>query len=63
MDNLDICIKDLENVDLTIVCDAYCKYPISCFNQDELDSFCDNCPFYKLLLLLDALGITRSINE
>lgn len=62
MDNFDIYVRDLEGVDLTIVCDDYCKYPTLVGSQEQLDSICDNCPYYKLLRLLDEVGITRGID-
>lgn len=62
MDNLDVCVHDLDGVDLTCVCDDYCKFPTLVRSQDELDNICDSCPYYKLLRLLDEIGITRGID-
>ncbi len=25
------------------ICDKYCRYPVECGNQDELDNHCDSC--------------------
>lgn len=31
-----------------IFCDKYCRFPIECSTQDELDEHCDNCELIKL---------------
>jgi len=31
------------------ICDKYCKFPIECKNQDELDEHCDNCVLIRLM--------------
>lgn len=31
-----------------IFCDKYCRFPVECKSQDELDEHCDSCEFVKL---------------
>lgn len=34
---------------ISIFCDKYCRHPLECQSQDELDNHCDNCDFIKVL--------------
>lgn len=36
-----------------LFCDSYCKYPLICKSQDEIDGICDNCPLNKLAELVN----------
>ena len=29
-------------------CDKYCRFPVECKDQDELDEHCDDCEFVRL---------------
>jgi len=37
---------ELEDIS-TLMCDKYCKWPIICESQDELLSYCNECPLAK----------------
>lgn len=39
------------NEAVSIFCDKYCRYPLECRSQDELDEHCDNCDFIKIINL------------
>ena len=39
------------NEAISVFCDKYCRYPLECRSQDELDEHCDNCDFIKIINL------------
>ena len=43
--------ENILNEAIPVFCDKYCRYPLECQTQDELDEHCDNCDFIKILNL------------
>jgi len=39
---------------ISVFCDKYCRYPLECRSQDELDEHCDNCDFIKIINLKEG---------
>ena len=35
-------------------CDKYCKYPLVCTKQEQLDTVCEGCPMNELLDLKEC---------
>lgn len=38
----------------SVFCDKYCRFPLECRSQDELDEHCDRCEFIKILNLKEG---------
>lgn len=48
-DELRTVTENILNEAIPVFCDKYCRYPLECQSQDELDTYCDNCDFIKIL--------------
>ena len=44
-------IEDMDYIP-EVCCDEYCKYPVRCRSQDEMDRICDGCKLAELFGLL-----------
>lgn len=45
---------DALNEAISVFCNKYCRYPLECRSQEELDGHCDNCDFIKILNLKEG---------
>lgn len=39
-----------------VFCDEYCKYPLICKTQDEMDGICEECPLSKLAEMVNNVS-------
>lgn len=37
-----------------IICDKYCKYPATIYDENEMNEICETCPLTKVLIITGA---------